>query len=133
MRGRAEDYAICLLAGSVAESIITQAPLSRFLATNSSDYAQVREIAELLSANRRLEHSPEAERALLRLWQARTVALLSQHIVWQAIECTAAELESGGGVLKGKELVSTIENALEEAAEYPELAMEILRNHRARR
>ncbi len=111
VRHRAQDYAVCVLAGIAAESKFRGIPFAKVRrTTGAEDYRTVNLLLDLLMYGA-LESSPKIRARHLRLLEARAIELMDQPGVWAAVKSVCQELEKSGGRLERRELVGAIERS----------------------
>lgn len=131
-RTRAEDYAVCLVAGAVAESKYCGRPLAELrLTVGSADYENVYSISEDLMIYRNLEDCAAVRGAQVHLWESRAQALIGHPMLWASTESLAEELRMHGDRLIGKDLVLAIERGIRTVAEFPDSIISMLRGRRS--
>lgn len=112
-RERASEYAVCCIAGIVAESRMSRVPVAELRATSGQDdYEVVRAIAQSLMGRQPLEYCSPVLEAQIGLWERRAMALIHQSASWRAVESVVDDLNQSGGCLEGKHLTSAIERVL---------------------
>jgi hypothetical protein len=115
---RALDYAVTLIAGSVAEAKYRGVPLADLRNTfGKEDYQCVYNIIRrvqccaLLTAG--ITNGPGAgPLATLEFLEARAIALTDRKDVWSAVESVVAAIEDCGGTVYRADLVEAIESGL---------------------
>lgn len=127
-RQRAEDYAVCAIAGIAAEAKARGIPLAELRYTSGKDdYGAVHAITQRLLLQSRFEMSCELARDRIRYWESRAIALINNPIVWKAVESVVEELYNFEGELQDDELHNCIREGLNQKSgwtvplEVPEL------------
>lgn len=108
-RHRAEDYAVCIIAGIAAQSKFAGMPFANLQQTSGQvDYQTINQLMDLFM-QLALESSPKMRALHLRFLEARAIDLMKQHGVWAAVTSVCQELEKSGDRLERRELVAAIE------------------------
>jgi hypothetical protein len=112
-RQRAQNYAVCCIAGIAAESKFAGVPLADLRRlSGKEDYEAVHAIGHRLAICGGIESSPETTAAHISLWESRAIALMDHPQVWAAVEAVYWALHWAGGELEGLELVEEIKHGL---------------------
>ena len=99
-RERANDYAVSLVGGVVAESIAFGGSVEELRKTaGTDDYDRVEKILDRLMVMNIWIDSPETRELTVCLWEAKAKALLQQPCVWSAVEYLVNALVENEGVL----------------------------------
>ena len=117
-RQRAQNYAVCCIAGIAAESKfsgVSLADLRRL--SGKDDYEVVHAIGHRLAICGGIGWCPEVKAAHVDLWEAQAVALMRQPQIWAAVESLYWDLHMSGGELERGDLIAAIEHALDEGLE----------------
>ena len=106
---RAADFAVCLIAGAVAEARVSGEPLGKFRQTSGGeDYRMLAIIAQSMLSHRPFERSVEVHEAQIKLWEQRAIALINQSSLWAAVEAVAQKMERNDDRLDRRQLAGVI-------------------------
>jgi hypothetical protein len=106
---RAADFAVCLVAGIVAETRVSGEPMSKLRQTSGGeDYRMLAIIAQSMLSHRPFEQSIEVHEAQIKLWEQRAITLINQSHLWAAVEAVAQEMERNGDRLDRRQLAAVI-------------------------
>jgi hypothetical protein len=109
---KAQDYCVCLIAGLVAESKFSGAPLNTLRETGGRlAYLKVKNYVKLLTSNGSESDAYTRACYLLDL-ETRAIALINDPRVWAGVESVCRELEKSGGKLVQPELNTVIQRGL---------------------
>ena len=110
VQGRAADFAVCLVAGIVAETRVSGEPMSKLKQiSGEEDYRMLAIIAQSMLSHRPFEQSVEVHQALIKLWEQRAIALINQSCLWEAVDAVAQEMEHNDDRLDRRQLAAVME------------------------